>query len=126
MKCYSAAAKATLPGQQHCSLKLAACAMAVKQAEPETLPRRTFSGEREEAECLLSLLQEEGGNCSAADTAYAHLTIGVFRLSEEWDVSKALEHFFLANRQPGELQYNNFEWGAVWLVQVGFSSEYSI
>lgn len=91
-----------------------------------------LSGEREEASCISSLLVRAGDNCSAGDAATAHVTVGVFLLSEEWDTNGALDHFLAATaqredfwaegegkREVGVMARNDgFEWGAVWLAQV--------
>lgn len=98
---------------------------------------------REEAECLSALLleKEEGSHCcsTTVDDSFieeeAHVTVGLFRLCEEWDVSGALHHFLAATtcnyrHRGGSLEEQEeedmegqvphkggFGWGAVWLAQ---------
>lgn len=109
--------------------------------------------QREEAECFSALLlleKEYEGGCSStavendAVIEESHLTAGLFRLCEEWDVSGALDHFLAAtarNRRRGsslgkqekgkeedrerKAPHNNSpEWGAVWLAQASFFTTY--
>lgn len=122
-----AAMKTSPPGPLNCHERLAHCTLSTaKQA------RRASSinpvGGREEAECLSSLLLEQGNGCSAADAFRAHLTVGVFLLTQEWDVSGALGHFVAATTTDGgeslskegrhQNKISGGEWGAVWLAQV--------
>lgn len=94
--------------------------------------------QREETECFAGLLLDEEGGCSEAVDQIvreAHITVGVFRLCEEWNVEGALHHFLRAtanaHREGGLLLEEQQEegqrvpqgydvgWGAVWLAQVG-------
>ncbi len=102
----------------------------------------TEEEQRDEAGCLSALLLDgKGTSCSAAVDDFvvgAHLTVGMFRLCEEWDVGAALHNFLVAAtakpRGEGSLQggeeekHGDYEqvplradpgWGAVWLTQVG-------
>lgn len=141
---------ATLDRQQHCRLRLTLCT--VNAAEQTQQARaRTDDGssplastreerQRTEAECFAALLleEEEGRCCSIAvdgDTISEErqLAVGLFRLCEEWDVSRALDHFLAAttcnHRRRGSLEEpeqvkerqvlheDGPEWGAVWLAQ---------
>lgn len=127
MKYSQAAMKTSLPGRLNCHERLAHCTLSTaKQA------RRASSispaGGREEAECLSSLLLEKGNGCSAADAFRAHLTVGMFLLTQEWDVSGALDHFVAATTTDGgeslskegrhQDNISGGEWGAVWLAHV--------
>lgn len=140
LACYSSAVTTgALSGQQRCRVDLALCTVAAKQAK-KVRTSGPLSGEREEAACISSLLVRAGDDCSASDTATAHVTVGVFRLSEEWDTGGALRHFLAATAQhkdfsmEGEgktqdgamVQGDGFEWGAVWLAQVSVHIRYSV
>lgn len=104
--------------------------MATRGSKASTPTGGVLPNEREEADCISAVLLEEVDSCSAADAASAHLTVGVARLSEEWDVSGALDHFLAAASQHErraldggggsrrKAQSADFEWGAVWLAQV--------
>lgn len=142
LACYSSAATAgTLSGRQRCRVDLALCNVAAKQAK-EVRTSGPLSGEGEEAACISSLLVRAGDDCSAGDAAAAHVAVGVFRLTEEWDTGGALDHFLAATARregfpvegegEGEredgimLRGDGFEWGAVWLTQVGVHTSCSV
>lgn len=140
LACYSSAVTTgALSGQQRCRVDLALCTVAAKQAKKK-ITSGPLSGEREEAACVSSLLVRAGDDCSASDAATAHVTVGVFRLSEEWDTGGALDHFLAATAQHEEfsmegegkrqagvmVQGDGFEWGAVWLAQVGVHTSCSV
>lgn len=140
LACYSSAATTgTLSGRQRCHVDLALCTVAAMQAK-KVKRSGPLSGEREEASCISSLLVRAGDTCSAGDTATAHVAVGVFRLSQEWDTNGALDHFLAATaqredfsvegegkREVGDMVLDDgFEWGAVWLAQVSVHTSCSM
>lgn len=93
--------------------------------------------QREEAECFATVLLDKEEGCSEVvdeTVQEAHLTVGVFRLCQEWDVGGTLHHFSMAttdeSRGGTPLQEEKEEedgrvpqagdagWGALWLAQV--------
>lgn len=152
--CYTRALRAdqTTPDQHlRCHLRLALCTIIAAERAKKARARTGGGGgqltsiseqeQRDEAECLSALLlDEEGTLCSAKADDFvveAHLTVGMFRLCEEWDVGAALDHFLVAasakrpdgvSLQGGEEGHGDYQqvplisdsgWGAVWLTQVG-------
>lgn len=166
MACYKGALRAggaDLDREQHCRLRLTLCTVHAAE-KAQKVRAGTDSGgsrfsstrreqqQREEVECFSALLledqeEEEGGCCSTAVddnkaiAEEAHLTSGLFRLCEEWDVSGALHHFLAvtacgSRRRRSYLEEQTQEkdqkgrvpheddpaWGAVWLSQVSVST----
>lgn len=150
--CYTGALRASPrppDRRQRCHLRLALCTVNASEIARKARMRGGGGGnqlsssreqqQRVEAECFAALLLDEKGECSEAVDEIvqeAHISVGVFRLCEEWDVGGALNHFLMATvnqRRVGSLvgeedeeeenrsvpQGGDVGWGAVWLAQVG-------
>ncbi|CAN0061566.1 unnamed protein product [Scytosiphon promiscuus] len=157
--CYGSALRtAGLSEQQQCSIRLSLCSVSAAARKADRAIggigggdggghlRLTLKSEQrtqEEVGCLSALLLRQEGeeaetpciSMTGDDTvAQAHLTVGVSRMCDEWDVGGALKHFSAAagdkmvqeavlaqeeNRDGGEQFADGdvVEWGAVWLAQ---------
>lgn len=168
MVCYKGALRAggaALDREQRCHLHLTLCkanaAEKVQKARARTdgggsrLSSTREQKKRQETECFSALLLEdeeaEGGCCSTAVhdaiVEESHLTSGLFRLCEEWDVKGALDHFLAATAcsssshrrssteeqtkdeeeedQKGRVQHKDDPaWGPVWLAQASLFTTY--
>lgn len=128
MEYHQTGMKTTRPSRLYCHEQLALCTSLSDAKQAGGASSITSSGGREEADCFSSLLLEQGNGCSATDASRAHLTVGVFLLTQEWDTSGALDHFVAATTTDGgeslskggrhQNESIRLEWGAVWLAQV--------